>query len=67
MAFVNITVVGVCQGIAAGLTEVSLRTKLCKGQVSFGDAKTGFVSNSRLIIEEVKLRDGTADSVVDSK
>ena len=63
----HFTVVGICEGITNGVTEISLGTKLCKNVASFNDAKTGYISNSRMIIEEVKLRDGTTDSVVDSK
>ncbi|XP_059827296.1 uncharacterized protein LOC132394970 isoform X1 [Hypanus sabinus] len=47
------TVEGLCEGINAGLVDVSLWIGLCSDGYPQGDASTGWNSVSRLIIEEL--------------
>ena len=60
------SVTGICTGLSAGEIEVSIRTMKCTSFDAYSnyDVKTGYLATSRLIIEEVRLRDGTTDDII---
>lgn len=59
-----LSVEGHCSGVSAGAHEISLHVDQCPNGYAKGDAFTGWHTQQRFIIEEIRLGSKSLDGIV---